>query len=298
MCLFGAFACHLLTAARGVKALLHLLCRGIGVGHRALGEHRDFGGALGVAEQRLGVRRRPPDRSLGLSKPCGVVIHRCQARRHVFESHAGPGLLMQRTTRWTAGWVVAVIGLLVIGVIVFTGSGGQQKAKGTKVLLIGDSLLTHSKDAVQKVLVHDRWVPAIAALPGTDIEAWTTLTKTLVANSKPDVVVVELGTNDCIFKRCPNLAGAIDAMMRSIGSVDLVFWLNVQRAPAHPEFSGQVNAAINAAAGRWSNLRVVDLAKQFDPHPDWHIADMLHFNAQGQYQLGLLIAEALRPYHP
>ena len=186
---------------------------------------------------------------------------------------------------------------MVIGGLL-TACGSQQTASGTRVLLIGDSLLTHSRDAVEKVLVHDHWDPREAALPGTSIEAWATPTASLVANAKPDVVVVELGTNDCIFKHCRDLAGSIDALMRNIGSVDLVLWLNVQRAPSHPEFSGEVNAAINAAADRWSNLSVVDLASTFDGHPEWHIPDGLHFNPQGQYQLALLIADALRPYHP
>ena len=190
-----------------------------------------------------------------------------------------------------------MVGVMVVGALL-TACGSQQTASGTRVLLIGDSLLTHSRDAVQKVLVHDHWDPVVAALPGTSIEAWATPTATLVANAKPDVVVVELGTNDCIFKHCQDLAGTIDDLMRNIGSDKLVFWLNVQRGPSHPEFSGEVNDAINAAADRWPNIVVVDLSSKFDGHPEWHIADGLHFNAQGQYQLALLIAEALRPYHP
>jgi lysophospholipase L1-like esterase len=212
----------------------------------------------------------------------------------MFRSAAVPSAARHRRRRWSIGLIAAVV---VVGAV-SSGCGGDKVAGGTRVLLIGDSLLTHSRDAVQKVLAHDHWDPVVAALPGTTIEGWAAPTATLVANSKPDVVVVELGTNDCIFQHCDNLAASIDALMHSIGSVDLVFWLNVQRAPSHPEFSGEVNDAINAAADRWSSIVVVDLASRFDGHPEWHIPDHLHFNAQGQYQLALLIAEALRPYHP
>ena len=47
--LVGPFARHLLTAAGGLEALLHLLGRGLRVAHGSLGEHGDLGGALGVA---------------------------------------------------------------------------------------------------------------------------------------------------------------------------------------------------------------------------------------------------------
>jgi hypothetical protein len=71
----GSLTRHLLTTTRRVEALLHLLGRGVGVGHGSLGEQGDLRGALGVAEQRLGVRGGPPNGPLGVSQPSSVIIH-------------------------------------------------------------------------------------------------------------------------------------------------------------------------------------------------------------------------------
>jgi GDSL-like Lipase/Acylhydrolase family len=167
-------------------------------------------------------------------------------------------------------------------------------ARGNRVLLVGDSLLWQSMPPVASALQSGGWDPTIRAAPGTTIGAWTPKMSDFVAETRPDVVVVELGTNNCTAE-CPNLAGVIDRLMRGIPGSTPVYWLNVQSQPGYPAHPESVNDALAAALRRWSNLELVDLSARLRNHPEWHQADGLHLSAAGSAQLAGLIAESLGP---
>jgi lysophospholipase L1-like esterase len=159
--------------------------------------------------------------------------------------------------------------------------------------LVGDSLLWQSVNPVTDALKAEGWDPTIMAAPATTIGAWTGKMKGFVNDVHPDVIVVELGTNNCVAV-CPHIDSVIDQLMRQVPRTIPVVWLNVQAQPTYPAHPESVNDALAAARTRWSNLTLVDMSARFRNHPDWHIADGLHLSAAGSDQLGVLIAESLR----
>jgi lysophospholipase L1-like esterase len=166
-------------------------------------------------------------------------------------------------------------------------------ARGDRVLLVGDSLLWQSIPQVKAALGAEGWDPTVTAAPGTTIGAWTAKMQQLIAEADPDVVVVELGTNNCVAA-CPHIDAVVEKLMRQVPRTIPVIWLNVQAQPTYPAHPESVNDALGAARTRWSNLSLVDMSARFRNHPDWHVADGLHLSAAGSGQLGALIAESLR----
>jgi hypothetical protein len=108
-------------------------------------------------------------------------------------------------------------------------------------------------------------------------------------DKKPDVVVVELGTNGC---ECLSVAQSIDAVMRQLRSVPRVYWVNVREEATIPENPSAINNAIESAEDRWSNLDVIDFDEHFRGHADW-IKDFVHPNERGNQEFAKLIADAL-----
>ncbi len=165
--------------------------------------------------------------------------------------------------------------------------------RGHRVLLVGDSLLWQSIGPVTERLKSEGWVPTITAAPATTIGAWTSRMKHLIADANPDVIVIELGTNNCVAA-CPHIDAAVERFMRQIPRTTPVVWLNVQAQPSYPAHPEAVNDALVAARARWSNLSLVDMSARFRNHPEWHQADGLHLSPAGSDQLGVFIAESLR----
>jgi lysophospholipase L1-like esterase len=166
-------------------------------------------------------------------------------------------------------------------------------ARGNKALVVGDSLTWQSIPEVTAALQAGGWDPTIQAAPGTTIGAWAGKVGKLIAEHDPDVLVVELGTNNCTAE-CPRIANVIDRLLRDVPRSVPVIWLNVQAQPDYPAHPESVNDALAAAAERWPNVTLVDLSARFRNHPDWHMDDGLHFTATGSTELGRLIAEALQ----
>ena len=165
-------------------------------------------------------------------------------------------------------------------------------ARGNKVLVVGDSLTWQSAPQVTAALRADGWDPTIEAVAGTTVGTWANKVGTLVAEHDPDVVVVELGTNNCTAE-CPHIASVIDRLLRNVPRSIPVLWLNVQAQPNYPAHPESVNDALAAAAERWPTVTLVDMSARFRNHPDWHEEDGLHFTATGSAELGKLMAEAL-----
>ena len=192
---------------------------------------------------------------------------------------------------------LVVIALVVGGSLIWAATASSRsaaapRARGHRVLLVGDSLLWQSTPQVTAALKTDGWDPTITDYPATTIGDWAPKMARLVGDAKPDVVVVELGTNDCTAA-CPNIAAVIDQLLRAVPRATPVYWLNVQNQPKYPAHPESVNDALAAARDRWSNLTLVDMSARFRNHPEWHVRDGLHFTPAGSDQLAALIAQTL-----
>jgi lysophospholipase L1-like esterase len=193
----------------------------------------------------------------------------------------------------------ALVGSLALLVAATTGACHHEPSvtKPATALVVGDSLLYLSADAVRTALKEKGWTPVLDPRVGSGInggytiDTWPPRVHDLVRASHPDVVFVELGTNGCTG--CHSLDAAIDDIMRQLRGVPRVYWLNVRDASPIPDDPEAVNDAIERAPSRWGNLRVIDMNKAFEGHPEWLLSDKIHFNAAGQRELAKLIVDKL-----
>jgi hypothetical protein len=164
------------------------------------------------------------------------------------------------------------------------------------VVLIGDSLLNQSREAVDRVLRAYGWVPVIEARDGASLYGlgglhWPERVRDLVRFTRPDAAVVELGTNGC--GRCASRAKAINAIMGQLETVDRVGWLNVKEGAWLPPDPSAMNAQLRAAARLWPNLALWDLDAHFAGRPELLAGDGLHFSDAGILVFAAFIAERL-----
>ena len=200
---------------------------------------------------------------------------------------------MHVRTRSLPWWAVTVLVLA----FVTAGCGAASGSGNPGVVVVGDSLLAQSRGRLQGELERDGWTTTIDGRSGSTIQGyprdfdWPARVHDLVTVARPDVVVVELGTNGC---DCANPDAAVDRVMRAIGDVDLVMWVTVRDHPSHPERAGEMNSAILANSLRWPNLRLVDLGSEFRGHSDWLTGDGVHFTDAGQIAFARLVTAAIR----
>jgi lysophospholipase L1-like esterase len=199
---------------------------------------------------------------------------------------------LQHRAKRLVGALVA-LGLLA-GLV--TACNDPTPTTGNRLLIVGDSLTALTRNNVASVLRDAGWDPTIDAESGTSIEDWAPRMRDIVAFTHPDVVVVELGTNDC-DKTCPDLAPVIDRVMRALADINDVLWVNVQDDTFYPKHSDYVNFAIESADARWPNMFTGDLASLMHGHPEWR-ADGLHFNTTGAFQYASLLVDSLRQFAP
>jgi hypothetical protein len=166
-------------------------------------------------------------------------------------------------------------------------------ARGNRVLVIGDSLTWQSLTPIAASLRADGWDPTIEAFPGTTIGDWSIKVEQLIAEHRPDVVLVELGTNNCTAA-CPRIGAVIDGFLRQVPRSLPVVWMNVQAQPSYPAHPESINDALRAAAERWPNMTLADMSARFRNHTDWHAPDGVHFSTAGSEELGRFFAESLR----
>jgi len=166
------------------------------------------------------------------------------------------------------------------------------------VLLVGDSILAQASDELSAALRDEGWHPIVDSRPGSAIsgevivpEGWPERISNLVRVSKPDVVVVELGTNGC--GSCPSLAAGIDGVMEELHGVERVYWLNVKEHAPIPERPAALNEALDAATDRWDNLEVLDMNERFGDDPALTLADDIHLSPEGVHVLAQLVVDAL-----
>jgi lysophospholipase L1-like esterase len=124
-----------------------------------------------------------------------------------------------------------------------------------------------------------RKVPGIAP---EDVDAyWTAHLTSLLDHVQPEVIVVELGYNDCGLD-LTGYGSHIDNFMANIPSGTSVHWLTMADVNQQFTCDETINAALNAARSRWANLSLLDFRSHMQGHPEWTV-DGTHLNQDGQW---------------
>jgi lysophospholipase L1-like esterase len=174
---------------------------------------------------------------------------------------------------------------------------GPKVTKPATVVVVGDSLLYQSGVPLQRALKQRGWTAVLDGRPGSgiiggfSIGSWPERIAALVRVAKPDIVVVELGTNGCTG--CRSVAAGIDAVMAPLHDIERVYWVNVKENSPRPPHPKAVNAAIENAKHRFKNLRIIDMNKRFDDHPGLLMSDHIHFDTAGIAAFVELVADTL-----
>jgi GDSL-like Lipase/Acylhydrolase family len=189
--------------------------------------------------------------------------------------------------------------VIAVGAMALASCKQPSPASGNRVLLVGDSIFAASRDHLRNSLSEAGWDPVVQAQAGSAIEDWVSQLHIAIENAggSPNLVVIELGTNDCGTVACTNLAPHIDAIMRQLDFADAVLWLTVQTDALIPEKPDYVNSQIEAAAGRWPKLFIVDMGGLFEGHDDWR-KDGTHPNIKGSNEMVNLILDELEGFRP
>lgn len=163
----------------------------------------------------------------------------------------------------------------------------------TSVFVIGDDACTPgaNQDKLRSALA-GRWSPTFdcrAGRPISDTGDGDGVAQILTANrgSAPGMIVVAVSS--AATTQPADAGAAIDAVMASAGRTPVV-WVNVATSTAG---AGEVNAALNAAAGRHPYLQVVDLAGSAAGRDNWFAADQTALAPAGVEALGAAVNATL-----
>ena len=158
--------------------------------------------------------------------------------------------------------------------------------------------MNQSRDAVTETLQGDGWDVQIQAQGSTTITQWAERFPLLDYSGDPNIIVIELGTNDCSPEDCPNLQPYIDEIMKYTTSADAVVWLNVLEDNPLVKRRDWVNDQIEQAVSRHPKLFLADMNGEFEGRDEIHTEDGIHFNDQGQQEFAEFIREQLEPFKP
>jgi hypothetical protein len=197
-------------------------------------------------------------------------------------------------------------GLAVVVVALVIAAAGC-KAKVTKEVLFVDDSVTHQSvgqlvDSFNEVSSDSpaaRYAPnfgssvpgigllTVPGLPADQVGAyWDEHLTSLMEHVDPEVVVVELGYNDCgdsVADELPDYGSHIDAFMGHVPGGTPVHWLTVADPTASTDCDETINAALADATTRWPNLSLFDYAAHMNDHPDWFV-DNKHLSTPGKQE--------------
>jgi lysophospholipase L1-like esterase len=169
------------------------------------------------------------------------------------------------------------------------------------VLLVGDSLFFQSTPQLKKLVEQDGWTVDVRGGIGAGIRGggllpqdWAHYLAPIVKFEKPEVVVIELGTNGC-GPSCTGIGHAIDGVLGTVKSADLVIWLTVRAGPPTP-VRNEINRQIRAAQERWDNLQIAPMDRWFVNHRNLLTSDGVHLNPAGQAFLAHEVRNTIREH--
>ncbi len=214
--------------------------------------------------------------------------------------------MSRRSTHTTIGFATgAAAAACLLGAVALAGCGGSgYEAVKANIFVIGDSITVQSTREVKAALAAAGWHPTVQGISGSTIAGgthggWPGAARRLVQRLFPEVVVVELGTNDTAPNVCcAKVPASIDAMKDALAHVPHVLWLNVQEGRLDSANAARVNRDLEAAAKQWSNLHIVDFSGRFAGRPEWHVGPGPHLTPAGQVAFAQLVAQAAAPWAP
>jgi lysophospholipase L1-like esterase len=162
--------------------------------------------------------------------------------------------------------------------------GGCAFFREHEVAIVGDSL---SEEAQDQIRAADSNSLSIRAVPGITIGNALPLVEEAVDES-PDVVVVELGTNDVLQQT--DFRPAVDAMLDATADVPCVAWVRVAVPSLH---TVEINQYLDEQARARDNLHIVAWDDVAVLHPDWYVPDGIHHNDAGKEGFAGAIADGI-----
>jgi hypothetical protein len=194
-------------------------------------------------------------------------------------------------------FVRAVALAALVGVL----ATGCERDVTKEVLFVNDSVthlslvaLVAELNTVKEGDVPGRYAPNFgSSMPGIGLrqvwehssqseidEYWFEHMVSLVEHVKPEVIVVELGYNDCGYD-LSNYGAHIDNLLSAVPAETPVHWLTMGDPNNNRTCDDTVNAAITAAVTRWPNLSIFDFGAFMHGHTEW-ADDGVHLNPDGQ----------------
>jgi hypothetical protein len=188
----------------------------------------------------------------------------------------------------------SALAVVIVAAVAFAASDSTPAASSDTVLVIGDSLVHGGAPTIASGLEQHGWRPVVDGRPGWSIGLWAQAVPPVVAEVRPSIAVVVLGTNDCA-PECVDVAGGIDRIMATFlrAGVERVFWFNVQEQATYPRNPGRVNLELQSAAMRWPRLFIVDMDRALGGDPALHLPDGVHFNDLGNLALTALTVDTV-----
>jgi hypothetical protein len=202
-----------------------------------------------------------------------------------------------RCRTWARAAVAVGVASLALG------TAGSRAAPGggvERVTLIGDSVATafnHNADARRilgrgielklEVAPCRRIAPDSCPYEGERALTVLELVRLRGASLGPTVIVA-VGYNDFESQYADNIEAALDELDKA--GVRRVLWPTL-RAARHPHLP--MNAAIEAAAERHPEMKVVDWNVYSRSHPDWFQDDGIHLTPAGVVSMAMLLNRTL-----
>ncbi len=153
------------------------------------------------------------------------------------------------------------------------------------IIIIGDSISVGSEEEFHDALPLDN--VTVVATSGIRLRGQRDAIE-FAAAAEPDVLVIELGTNDVPMGE-PEFLDEIDDVLAETDSLACVRWVTVY-APNFEEEVAAINDHLHDAAESHENLELVDWFQMVQDDPDLLSDDGLHPNDAGSVALAEAVA--------